>query len=471
MRTSSGLLRLRRLALGCAALWLVAAAAHAQSAGDLLTPAERALILSALAAGGQVAQPNAGDAALVSAVVRYAGVELGQRVDPSAVDKLWALEPPKRNVAGEFAAARQAGRLGEWLQGLSPPYPAYRNLQVAARRYRAAADGGGWDVLAPGPVLKEGARGPAVTALRQRLAMEGFTSAAPREPELFDAALRKALAEFQRRHGLEPDGTLSAAARATLNVSAEDRADQLEANLERWRWLPHTLPGDRLEIDIAGQQATLFRGGAPALTQRIIVGDPKHRTPMFASTLEAVVFNPPWNVPASIAQAELLPKEARNPGYLAKNDFIWVDGHLQQRAGPKSALGLVKFDLPSPFGVYLHDTPSRTLFQKRNRALSHGCMRLEKPQELAQMLLGAQGWTEDGMDRAIEAKSTLRVDLETHTPLYVMYWTAVADAGGQVDFRPDVYDWDRKLTDALASRTVVSLAGPSATDCAAASPF
>jgi murein L,D-transpeptidase YcbB/YkuD len=471
MRKSSRLPRLCGVALGCAVAWLAAGAALGQSASDLLTQAERAQILSTLTAAGQAAPPNASDAALVSAVVRYAGVELGQRVDPSAVDNMWALEPARRNVAAEFAAARQAGRLGEWLQGLSPPYPAYRNLQVAARRYRAAADAGGWDALAAGPALKEGARGPAVTALRQRLAAEGFATTPAREPELFDATLRKALSEFQRRHGLEPDGSLGAATRATLNVSAEDRADQLEANLERWRWLPHALPGERLEIDIAGQQATLFRGGAPVLSQRVIVGDPKHRTPMFASALEAVVFNPPWNVPASIAQAELLPKEARNPGYLAKNDFIWVDGHLQQRAGPKSALGLVKFDLPSQFGVYLHDTPSRTLFQKQNRALSHGCMRLEKPQELAQMLLSPQGWTQDGMDRAIEAKSTLRVDLKTHTPLYVMYWTASADADGQVDFRPDVYDWDRKLTDALASRTVASLAGPPATDCATASPF
>jgi murein L,D-transpeptidase YcbB/YkuD len=467
MRFSSASRRLRRLTLG-AAFALASGASLAQTPPDLLTQPERAQIIETLQAAGQAAPASASDAALTSAVVRYAMVEAGQRVRPSEIDELWALEPPRRNMPAEFTAARQGGRLGDWLHSLSPPFPAYQALQAAAQRYHGVADRGGWDALAPAPALKEGARSPVIAALRGRLAAEGYGAPETREPDLFDAGLKKALVDFQRQHGLEPNGILSAVTRATLNVPAADRADQIEANLERWRWLPHVLPADRIDVDIAGQQAVLFKAGSPALSMRIIVGDPKHRTPMFASALNAVVFNPPWNVPNSIAQAELLPKEARHPGYLAQNGFVWTDGRLQQQPGPKSSLGLVKFDLPSPFGVYLHDTPSRSLFQKRERALSHGCMRLEKPQELADLLLRAQGWNQDGVTRAIEAKSTMRVDLKTRTPLYVLYWTAVADDKGQVEFRPDVYGWDDKLTDALKNAGVVRLAAaPSPIDCLA----
>jgi murein L,D-transpeptidase YcbB/YkuD len=239
--------------------------------------------------------------------------------------------------------------------------------------------------------------------------------------------------------------------------------------------LPHALPADRIEVDIAGAEAVLFKANAPSLTMRVVVGDATHRTPMFASALEAVVFNPPWNVPRSIAEAEILPKAAKDPGYLARNAYVWVDGHLQQRPGPKSALGLVKFDLQNPFGVYLHDTPSRAAFQRRNRALSHGCMRLEMPQELAQRLLATQGWTPEAIDRAIDAKATLRTPLKTRTPLYVTYWTAVAGPAGQVDFRPDVYGWDRKLTSALAAAEppLTGRAGspPAGDGCTVSLPF
>jgi murein L,D-transpeptidase YcbB/YkuD len=163
------------------------------------------------------------------------------------------------------------------------------------------------------------------------------------------------------------------------------------------------------------------------------------------------VFNPPWNVPNSIAQAEILPKAAKDRGYLARNDFTYVDGHLQQRAGPKSALGLLKFDLNSPFGVYLHDTPSKSAFARRVRALSHGCVRLEKPRDLAKLLLGEQGWSPDRVEAAIASGKTQTVALQTTTPLYVLYWTTPVGKSGRVRFRSDVYGWDRKLAGALAA--------------------
>lgn len=177
------------------------------------------------------------------------------------------------------------------------------------------------------------------------------------------------------------------------------------------------------------------------------------------------MFNPPWNVPAEIASKEILPKEARDPGYLARNDFVQIDGRLQQLPGPKNALGVVKFDLPSPFGVYLHDTPAKALFDRSRRALSHGCMRLEKPQALAEALLGPQGWSSDSVVQAVAAGRTQTTALRTPLPLYVVYWTADLSPEGRVRFRPDVYGWDKELLAALAKARPAAAGSSSWADC------
>jgi murein L,D-transpeptidase YcbB/YkuD len=448
---------------------MFAGVAVVRASPSVLSAVERAEIVETLRNAGELGEaPGQGldDDGLQATLLRYAATELGQRIHPAAVERFWALQPERRDPALEFAEARRSGKLATWLKSLAPPFSGYRALQAAARRYREIIARGGWAVLAPGPSLKEGARGPQVDALRVRLSIEGYASRPAAEADRFDAPLREALAAFQSHHGLAADGSLGPQTRAALNVPAEARLLQIEANLERWRWLPRDLPADRLEIDIAGAEGRLFRAGQAELSMKVVVGDRKHRTPMFRSALEAVVLNPPWNVPTSIAQAELLPKEAREPGYLARNDFVWIEGRLQQAPGPKSALGVVKFDLPSPFGVYLHDTPSKSAFQRPMRALSHGCMRLEKPLELAALLLAPQGGTPDSIARVVESKRTVRLPLKTRTPLFVMYWTAVADPAGEIDFRSDIYGWDTKLSAALAGAKTASAVMPQlATDC------
>jgi murein L,D-transpeptidase YcbB/YkuD len=272
---------------------------------------------------------------------------------------------------------------------------------------------------------------------------------APDAKTILDAPLSKVLADFQTRHALPASGVLDAATQAELDVPAAARLAAIDLNLERERWLPPALPADRIEVDIAAQMLTVFQAGQPGLTMRAIVGNPTHHTPSFVTRTTAVVFNPPWVVPSSIASAELYPKERRSPGYFARNGFHIVNGQLIQAPGPKAALGYVKFDLISPFGVYLHDTPSRSLFKRDRRALSHGCMRLEMPRELAALLLGKQGWTRADVDAAIAAGATRRVGLAVQTPVFVVYRTAVADGAGVLNTRPDVYRWDAKLAAAL----------------------
>ncbi|MFC3068363.1 L,D-transpeptidase family protein [Phenylobacterium soli] len=460
------------LAAAAGAVFMAAVAwaqppAPTPAAPPALSAADRALMVQALRDTEEAAATGAEDAQLKAAVVRHAQRELGQRLRPSAVDRMWAVQPPRRDVAAELAAAQAGGRLGSWLAALSPTNRQYRLLQAAERRYEAMVAAGGWTSLPGKAKLKEGDRSAEVEALRVRLSAEGYGQSTAPELDRFDPALTAALAAFQRRHNLTDDGVLGPETRTALNVPAQARLDQIRANLERWRWMPRNLPAERMMVDIGGQRAALFQGGRPILRMKIVVGDPKHHTPMFISKINAVVFNPPWLVPTSIASKEIWPKVRRDPGYLARGDYIVSSGRLIQQPGPKNSLGQLKFDLPSPFGVYLHDTPSKGAFGKRNRALSHGCMRLEKPRDLAVILLARQGWSEADVDQAIAAGATRRVDLKTTVPLYVSYWTVVADEAGEIDFKSDVYGWDRKLAAALGPEPVRRAALPrTGTDCA-----
>lgn len=238
--------------------------------------------------------------------------------------------------------------------------------------------------------------------------------------------------------------------RRALSVPAAVRLAQIDATLERWRWLPHAMPAERVEVDTGRQTATLFQGGREVLTMRAIVGAPAHPTPMFTAQIQAVVFNPPWNVRASIARNELLPLEAKRPGLLASLGIRWVDGHLQQRPGPTNSLGQIKFDVPNRFGVYLHDTPGKGLFANPVRAFSHGCMRLEAPRALAAALLAAQGGSAAQFEAAIAAGATRRIALRRPVPLFVVHRTAQALPDGRVAFHPDIYGWDARLARLLA---------------------
>ena len=394
-----------------------------------------------------------GAAQLRASALTYASAQHGGRVERRFFRKEWAIRPAPYDANAEFNAALSAGRLAEWIAGLPPPDPRYARLVAAYARYEALAAGGGWPTVAVRPSLKPGATGEGVEALRVRLAIEDPQAAAPPLADralgskVYDASLTEAVARAQARYGLTPDGVAGPATLAALNVPATQRLAQIRANLERWRWAPRGLPAYRVELNIADAGLALYDGGQPALTMRAIVGRASKRTPMFQDRISAVVLNPPWNVPAEIAAKEIWPKIRRDPGYMAREGFVVrPGGGLQQLPGPKCALGTIKFDLSNPFGVYLHDTPSHSLFARDSRNLSHGCMRLEKPNPLAKRLLqGDPAWSETRIDMALLSGSTVRIPLPQSAPVYVFYWTAFVDDSGEVQFRPDVYRWDEAL--------------------------
>jgi murein L,D-transpeptidase YcbB/YkuD len=211
------------------------------------------------------------------------------------------------------------------------------------------------------------------------------------------------------------------------------------------------MPPTRVQVNSGAAIVSLFRDDKPVLSMKAVSGRPGDETPMLLSAIHSVVLNPPWNVPTSIANRELWPKEKKSPGYLRRNGFRVIstgDGgsRLQQAAGSQSALGRFKFDFDNPYGVYLHDTPTQSTFSRYGRQASHGCVRLEKPQALAEALLqGDPKWTSDAISTQVATDDTVRVRLPEPVPVFIFYWTAFAGPDGQMNFRSDPYNWDREL--------------------------
>jgi murein L,D-transpeptidase YcbB/YkuD len=276
---------------------------------------------------------------------------------------------------------------------------------------------------------------------------------------LFDEPLAQALMRAQKRYGLEPTGTLNKSSLVNLNAPVGQRILQIIANMERWRWLPPQLPADRIQVNIAAAILSVFHQDTPTLSMRAVTGRPGDETPMLYSQISSIVLNPPWNVPSAIAAKELWPKEHAHPGYLAANDFIVVptgDGgsRLVQKAGPKAALGLIKFDFPNPYGVYLHDTPSRAKFDSFSRLASHGCVRLQKPLILAEAIMASNPeWPPELIESTIESGKTVRAPLAQPISVFLFYWTAYVAPDGQVNFRNDPYDWDHVLMQRIDAAT------------------
>ena len=293
--------------------------------------------------------------------------------------------------------------------------------------------------------------------------------------DTFDAGLDRAVRSFQHRHGLNQDGVVGAATRAALNVPVEARIDQIVVNLERARWIAHTLPREFVAVNIAGAKVYLVRDDTLAFETRAIVGKEYTQTPMFAATMRSIDLNPTWTVPQGIV-GEILAGIRRDPAYLRKERIRVLDRKgnevdpsriafarytarsfpyvFEGLPGDTNPLGRVKFLLPNEYAVYLHDTPSRELFARETRTFSHGCIRLEDPVAMAEWLLGRQGWTRERILSAIDDGPNQRVVLREPVPVVLFYMTAVVMPGsGTLRFADDIYRHDAALSRALAART------------------
>ncbi len=429
---------------------LVKALADAPSHGfrkDEFTSPELADAIKA-----QTLQSPAAQAKLRTAILAYARAQRGQRLAPSAFLEDWSVRPAAYDPRPEFASAVADDRLQPWLDSLPPRYQGYQALRKSLATYRAIASSHAWPTVAESDVaLTLGATDARVATLRQRLSAEdSAVPAAADAPDTFDAPLQAAVERFQRRYGLTPDGDVGAPTLAALNAPVGQRILQIEANMERWRWLPRQLPDTRVQVNIAAAVLAVYRDGEPVMAMKAVAGKPEDQTPMLRANISSIVLNPPWHVPDSIARKEIWPKAHKDHEYLARNKYHVVDGRLVQHAGPKSALGRFKFDFANSFGVYLHDTPAQAGFGRSSRLASHGCVRLEQPKALASLLLEDNAsWPVQRIDTVIQTEDTIRVPLSQTIPVYILYWTAFVDNAGQTQFRADAYDWDHQLIQLL----------------------
>ena len=261
---------------------------------------------------------------------------------------------------------------------------------------------------------------------------------APTSPEY--SAMRRAYAEYRAVVGGSPNKIQRL---VPERPGAERRVRQLVVNLERLRWLPRQMPRDRVVVNAAVARLQLFRDDRPVFTTRVVVGETDKQTPELQSTINDVLLNPPWNIPRSIAQKEILPKLAADPGYLASHHMRFrSNGAIQQEAGPFSSLGRLKFEMDDRYDVYLHDTPTKSLFQSAARMMSHGCVRVENPRTLAVMLLGQ---SVESIDKGIAAGHTSRRVLPAPMPVFIVYQTAYVESDGSIQFRGDPYDRDEEV--------------------------
>lgn len=374
------------------------------------------------------------------------------------------------NVLGHAASAKD---FGAFLDGLAPSDPGYKRLRDAFVKYKSIIMVGGWETIPAGGTLRPGASDSRVPALRRRLALSGdLPEGANTEAIQYDAELEMAVKHFQARHGLTPDGVIGARSLVVLNVPAETRAEQLAENLRLMR-KPESRFGDRaIVVNLAAFEMVMYSGGKEILRSRTIIGQPDWETPRIASELQWLEINPTWSVPRRIAVEEIMPKLRRGGvEYLDKRGFRLFDRKwreldsetldlasiegdrlpfiLRQDPGPRNPLGTVKFMFPNNEAIYLHDTPSRRAFKRVNRAISHGCVRVEAATEMAMALLREKGWTQADYDRVLKSGKTYRVNLDNPMPIHIVTRTVWVDADNNVQFRNDPYANGQNLQLAL----------------------
>jgi murein L,D-transpeptidase YcbB/YkuD len=325
---------------------------------------------------------------------------------------------------------------------------AYRALKIELAKYLQIVKNGGWpQVTGDAKAYKKGGSSPQIAVLKRRLQISGDMPAQDTSV-VFDDTLVNAIKQFQRRLGLTQDGLISTALIKDLNVTAEQRLQQILINLNRMRWMPQEPKGKLILVNIPEFVLHLFEGKNKAFDMDVVVGKEGHNTMMFTGKLSQVVFSPYWNVPSSIVKKEILPKMQSNSNYLASQNME-VTGNegglpkIRQLPGEKNSLGRVKFLFPNSYDIYFHDTPAKSLFSKDKRAYSHGCIRLSEPEKMAQYLLkDDSAWPPDKIEEAMNSGEEQTVNIKDPIPVFITYYTAWVDETGLLNFRDDIYKRD-----------------------------
>ncbi len=419
---------------------------------------------------------------------------LGQGVvDARATQKDLFRDVPAINAQAQLESVR-SGRSSA-LQALNSVTPTHADYQRLTRRMRDLltehASGIRRKTIEHHTSASSMLSHADIYAIKSRLVDTGDLSPKGTVMPYFDQELTNALRRFQQRHGLKASGRLDLRTRQVLNLSIEEEIRAIALSLERWRWMPRKLGDKHIFINIPDYHVVVRDGDETLLNMTAVVGSVEHQTPTFSRDMSYMEFNPTWTVPASIANRELIPKERRQPGYLVSRqfDFLKRDGKqlvvvppeevtaadfnmerfpylLRQRGGPINALGRMKFMMPNPYAIYLHDTQAKKHFTLNDRAYSHGCIRLSDPDALAILLMQMDGYSQDTIDKSLQGSETKRVRLRSPVPTHLTYLTTWVDEAGELQRRADIYHQDAALVKALqeAGTLLSLLKGPSETD-------
>ena len=392
------------------------------------------------------------------------------KVDPESVNPHWNI--PNRfgeeDPVALVSSALDRHAVPELLAQLEPEHNFYQRLKTALADYRSLQLAGGWPEIPEGETLRLGADDSRVVLLRRRLLLTRDLQQGAADSSVFDADVDRAVRVFQYRMGLSDDGVVGKDTLEALNVPVETRIEQIRINLERARWILHDLDAHAVVVNVAGFMAYVTEGEEVIWMTRVQVGKPYHMTPLFRDEVSYIEINPTWTVPYSISSKELLPKIKKDPNYLADRNMIVLDRNgnqvdaagidwnslsanrfpytLRQQPGPDNALGRIKFMFPNEHAVYLHDTPSKSLFERDYRVFSHGCIRVQNPYLLAQILLDDnEKWSVEKIEAAVDSRVTQRIVLDRKIPIYLTYWTAAVDDDLEVNFSRDPYNRDERV--------------------------
>jgi murein L,D-transpeptidase YcbB/YkuD len=405
------------------------------------------------------------------------------QVNPETIQSEWFVKGRYEDLAAVLEKGLAANDIPGALDSLRPQHAVYQGLRKAYQDFGAVAAAGGWPEFPPGPKLVKGNQDARVEALGKTLAAMGDLD--PSESNggaLFDEGLAAAVKVFQRRHGLEPDGVVGAKTVIALNVPAAERLNQIRANLERWRWITPDLGERYILVNVADFRVGVFEGGREVLSMPAIVGRAYRQTPEFSGRMSYIEINPTWNVPPKLAREDILPNLKKDPRYLQEKGIRvfrdWTEGapeidpaavdwsrvkadnlayKFRQDPGPHNSLGRIKFMFPNKFDIYLHDTPERGLFSRAVRDFSSGCIRVEKPVDLAEYILRDDpNWTRDKLLAAMDGQETRVINLRNPLGVHLLYWTAWLADDRRVQFREDIYLRDAALYRALEQHASVS---------------
>ncbi len=419
------------------------------------------------------------DILLTDSMIRLGYHHLFGKVNPVNTNPAWNMtrELKDRDSAQVISNAIEAHAATDLLETLKPRHRLYGRLKPQLARYRQIAANGGWQPVPDGKSLKKHMVGPRVASVRKRLAVTGDLTESSARPDVFDDALEKAVRKFQYRHRLAVDGVAGKDTRAAMNVPVKERIDQIRVNLERLRWVLHQVPETYVVADIAGFQVYCVHQNQIQWQARAQVGQPFRQTPCFRSDIRYVVINPTWTIPPGILEKDILPAVKKDPAYLKKRNISIINRSgdvvdpktvkwqrytarnfpyfLRQEPGPNNALGRVRISFRNRYFIYIHDTPSKSLFKRSERAFSSGCIRVERPLELTRILLNdPEKWSLENLNQVVATKKTRKVFLPARVPVLLLYITARVNNEGAMVFTKDVYGRDSAVLKALNGQFV-----------------